>query len=55
MARFPEADKRLFDDMWICIKCNSKQRAPNKRKPTKCRKCGGAQFRVKHKVKKVNK
>ncbi|MDD5162734.1 MAG: 50S ribosomal protein L40e [Candidatus ainarchaeum sp.] len=51
MARFEEADKRLFLNVWICMKCNAKNRSGTG-KPRKCRKCGSSRFRLKHKVKK---
>ncbi|MBN1941001.1 MAG: 50S ribosomal protein L40e [Candidatus Diapherotrites archaeon] len=54
MARFEEADKRLFENIWICMKCNSKNKS-GKGKPRKCRNCKGKRFRLKHKVKKSGK
>jgi len=51
MTTFQEANDRLLKDVWICMNCGTKQRSP-KGKPTKCRNCGRAEFRVKHKTKK---
>jgi large subunit ribosomal protein L40e len=44
MARFPEAEKRLFH-VKICRKCNAK----NPWKAEKCRKCGSKALRPKRK------
>ncbi|HLC36465.1 MAG TPA: 50S ribosomal protein L40e [archaeon] len=52
MARFKEADARLFANMWICMKCNAPHRARPGTKPGKCRKCGGKSFRTKNRAKK---
>ncbi|MDP6670547.1 MAG: 50S ribosomal protein L40e [archaeon] len=52
MARFPEADNRIFKNVWICMKCNANNRASEGSKPTKCRKCKAKRFRLKHKTKK---
>lgn len=54
MARFEEADSRLFRNVWICMKCNAKNRSP-KQKPVACRKCGSKRLRLKHKAKKSGK
>ena len=54
MARFAEADNRLFKDQWICMKCNAKNRSPAK-KPERCRKCGSNRLRLRHKAKKAGK
>ena len=51
MARFEEADNRLFKNVWICMRCNAKNRSPVG-KPRKCRKCGSPRLRLKHKAKK---
>ena len=43
MVKFPEADARLFKDMFVCRKCKSKIRTTNLRVlagKTSCRKCG---------------
>lgn len=55
MARFPEADKRLFANMWICMRCNAKNRTSEGKKPAKCRKCNSQKLRLKHKVRKASK
>ncbi|MDO8427949.1 MAG: 50S ribosomal protein L40e [Candidatus Diapherotrites archaeon] len=52
MAHFPEASKRLFDNVWICMRCNSKNRVAPGGKPTKCRKCKSSKLRLKRKLKK---
>ena len=44
MARFPEAERRLFH-MKICMKCNAR----NPWKATMCRKCGYKALRSKNK------
>ncbi|MBC7114715.1 MAG: 50S ribosomal protein L40e [Archaeoglobi archaeon] len=44
MARFPEAENRLFN-VKICMRCNAK----NAMKATKCRKCGYKGLRPKSK------
>ena len=44
MAKFPEAEARLFKNMFVCRKCKSKIRTTNLRViagKTSCRKCGG--------------
>ena len=53
MARFEEADKRLFINVWICMRCNAKNRGSEGKKPDACRKCGSKKLRLKHKVKKA--
>ena len=53
MARFAVAENRLFANLWICMKCNHKNRAQPGKKPEKCRKCGSKRFRIKSKVKKA--
>jgi ribosomal protein L40E len=54
MARFKEADERLFKSQWVCMKCNAKNRGP-RGKPVACRKCGSKRLRLKHKAKKSGK
>jgi ribosomal protein L40E len=52
MVRFPEADARLFKNVFVCRKCKSKVRSnPQKVKlgKVKCRKCGGSVLRPKRK------
>jgi len=56
MVKFPEAEKRLFTNMFICSKCNAKVRAsPLKVKAKKvlCRKCKSKRLRIKKKLKKT--
>jgi len=53
MARFEAADKRLFANMWICQKCNAKNRSTEGKKPNHCRKCKGRRLRLKNKAKKT--
>ena len=48
-TKIPEAQNRLFKNMFVCNKCNSKQRAdPQKvlKGKVKCRKCDKKSFRV---------
>ena len=52
MAKFDVAEKRLFANIWICMRCNAKIRAqPDKVKKgfIKCRKCGSKNLRLKAK------
>jgi ribosomal protein L40E len=52
MAKFKEAESRLFKDVFVCRVCKSKIRAnPQKVKmgKVKCRKCGSSALRPKHK------
>jgi len=50
MARFKEADNRIFANVWICMKCNAKNRSSQGKKPLKCRKCKTSNLRLKKKV-----
>ncbi len=52
MARFEEADARLFKNIWVCMRCNAKNRSGSGTKPRLCRKCGSKRLRLKHKTKK---
>jgi len=48
MVKFPEAQERLYRNMYVCRKCKSKQRAqPQKiiQKRVACRKCGSKALR----------
>lgn len=48
MARFPEAEKRLFKNVFICRKCKARIRAPSikvSQGMIKCRKCGSRALR----------
>ncbi|MCW1296666.1 MAG: 50S ribosomal protein L40e [Candidatus Parvarchaeota archaeon] len=52
MAKFKEAESRLFQNVFVCRVCKSKIRAsPYKVKSgkVKCRKCGSRALRPKHK------
>lgn len=52
MARFPEADARLFTNMYICMKCNARNRVDQRRirlGKAKCRECGASSLRPKRK------
>lgn len=49
--KFPEADNRLFQRVFICRDCGAKTRTDLMRVKTgrvKCRKCRGASLRLKH-------
>ena len=48
MAKIPEAQRRLFKNIFVCKKCKNKLRTePIKilEGKVKCRKCGGRTFR----------
>jgi ribosomal protein L40E len=49
MARFEQAEKRLFVNVWVCMKCNAKNRSSHGKKPVRCRKCKSSRLRVKKK------
>ncbi|MFO7872412.1 MAG: hypothetical protein R6U26_02075 [Candidatus Undinarchaeales archaeon] len=54
MARFPEADARLFKNVYICMKCNARNRVDPKRirqGKAKCRECGYTRLRAKRREK----
>jgi len=54
--RFPEAEKRLFDRVFICQVCGAKMRSDLSKvraKKVKCRKCKKKQLRPIHKEHKV--
>jgi ribosomal protein L40E len=53
MVRFEQADARLFANVFVCMKCNAKNRGSPGKKPAKCRKCGSKRLRLKHKTKKT--
>lgn len=49
MAKFPEANVRLFKNIFVCKDCKSKIRAPNMKVilgKIKCRKCAGNSLRT---------
>ncbi|PIU21273.1 MAG: 50S ribosomal protein L40e [Candidatus Diapherotrites archaeon CG08_land_8_20_14_0_20_34_12] len=48
-----EAIDRLFNNVWICMRCNAKNRVGAGKKPSKCRKCNSKRLRLKNKVKKA--
>ena len=54
MAKFPEAQNRLYKNMFVCKKCKAKQKS-TMQKVLKgellCRKCGGKAFRTVKKAK----
>jgi len=48
LVKFPEAEARLFHNIFICKKCKSKIRAPNLKVSegkVSCRKCGSKALR----------
>ncbi len=52
MAKFDEAEKRLFKNRFVCKKCKTVIRAPVMKvlaKKVKCRKCGSKDLRTKRK------
>jgi len=52
MAKFEEADKRMFNNIFICRKCKSKIRAPNLKVlagKISCRKCSHKALKPKRK------
>jgi len=49
MAKIPEAQARLFHNIFVCKKCKTKIRAEPRRilsGKVKCRKCGSKEFRA---------
>ncbi len=55
-VKFQEAADRIFDRVFICMKCGAKKRADNikvRDKKIKCRKCKSKQLRGIHKDKKI--
>jgi len=52
MTKFPEAEARLFENMYICQKCNARNRIDKRRVrigKAKCRECRGTRLRGKKK------
>ncbi len=52
MAKFPEADTRLFKNIFVCKKCKTKIRAPNLKVlagKVSCRRCNSKALRPKRK------
>ena len=56
MTKMPdEVAKRLFENVYVCMRCNAKIRASSakiKAGKVKCRRCGYKKFRLKAKEKK---
>ena len=50
--RNPILDKRVFANLYICMKCSARMRTQKPEK-TKCRKCGAKALRLKNKQLKV--
>ncbi len=58
MVKFPEAQGRIFKNIFVCKRCKTKIRSnPQKilKKEVKCRKCGSKVFRALRKVKVIGK
>ncbi len=54
MVKETAAEKRKFKNKWVCQKCGATQTGgTGGKKPEKCRKCGGKDFRLKKKKKKA--
>jgi len=54
MTKFPEADARLFKNMYICMTCNARNRIDQRRirlNKAKCRECKKDRLRGKRKDK----
>lgn len=52
MAKFPEAEARMFKDVFVCRVCKSKRKAPVLKVlggKVACRKCQSQKLRVKRK------
>jgi len=52
MAKFPEADARLFKNKFVCRKCKAVMRAPPRKvadKLLRCRACSKKDFKPKRK------
>ncbi len=52
MAKFPEADARMFRNKFVCRRCKSVMNVPNRKVAegaVKCRKCQGKAFKPKRK------
>ena len=53
MAKFAEAEARLFKNVYVCFRCKTKMRTNYERvknKLVKCRRCGCKDFRPKNKT-----
>ena len=51
MAEMAEAQKRNYENVFVCQTCNATMRSGSG-KPKKCRKCNGSRFRPKKKRRK---
>jgi ribosomal protein L40E len=54
MVKFPEADARIFKNVFVCKRCKTKMRAPIRKVLSgliKCRKCRYPNLRPKRKKK----
>ncbi len=55
MAKFPEAERRIFHRVFVCRKCKSTLKTDNQKiklGKAKCRKCGSKALRPKNKERK---
>lgn len=52
MAKFPEAENRLYKNVFVCKRCKSKVRAPNLKVIAGKIKCRGCSSRALRKVRK---
>jgi ribosomal protein L40E len=52
MALVPASANRIFKGVWICMRCNHRNRSGKGTKPEKCRKCGSNKLRQRKKGKK---
>ncbi|MDY6774192.1 MAG: 50S ribosomal protein L40e [Candidatus Nanohaloarchaea archaeon] len=48
MVRSEAADERIFEDVYICMKCNARNKLQDP-EDANCRKCGYSGLRPKHK------
>ncbi|VVC00717.1 Uncharacterised protein [uncultured archaeon] len=52
MALLPVASKRIFTDVWICMRCNCRNKGQKGKPPAKCRKCHSKKLRQRKKGRK---
>jgi len=48
MVKFPEADERIYRNVFVCRRCKIRIKSPNMKViagKVKCRKCGGTALR----------
>ncbi len=48
MVKFPEADERIYRNVFVCRRCKTRIKSPNMKViagKVKCRKCGGRALR----------